>query len=136
MMIQPGSSGPYGAGIVIDREGAVFEEIAGLPAHPLLVHAAVVFVPLLALGGIAYALAPPLRYRLRWPVALLALAAAGAVVAARLSGDEFRNRLQAKKLISAEYVTKIAAHKEFGDATMWAALGLALATLVFVLAVP
>jgi hypothetical protein len=105
----------------------VFEEITGIPAHPLLVHAAVVFVPLLALGALAYALVPPLRFRFRWPVAL---------VAARLSGDAFRARLQAKNLISPEYVSKIADHKQFGDAAMYATLGLALATLVFVLAVP
>jgi hypothetical protein len=114
----------------------VFEEIAGLPAHPLLVHAAVVLLPLLAAGAIIYALFPAVRYRLRWPVGLLAVAGAGAVVAARLSGDDFRARLQAKNLLSAEYLPKVAAHKEFGDAAMWAALGLGLATLVFVLAVP
>jgi hypothetical protein len=114
----------------------VFEKIAGIPAHPLLVHAAVVFVPLLALGAIGYALVPPLRYRFRWPVALVAVAGAGSAVAARLSGDTFRARMQAKKLISPEYVSKIAEHKQFGDATMYATLGLALAALVFVIAVP
>jgi hypothetical protein len=114
----------------------VFEEIAGIPAHPLLVHAAVVFVPLLALGAIVYALFPRLRYRFRWPVALLALAGAGAAFAARMSGDEFRARLQTKGLTSPEILDKLVAHKQFGDATMWATFGLAVATLVFVVAVP
>ena len=36
----------------------MFEEFAGIPAHPLLVHAAVVFVPLLALAAVAYAFLP------------------------------------------------------------------------------
>jgi len=112
------------------------EEIAGIPAHPLIIHAAVVFVPLLALGAIVYAVFPALRFRFRWPVALVAVAAAGSVVAARLSGDAFRSRLIEKKLASPEILAKLVEHKQFGDATMWATLGLALATLVFLLAVP
>jgi hypothetical protein len=121
---------------VIDKEVSVFEQIAGLPAHPLLVHAAVVFVPLLALGSVLYALFARLRYRLRWPVGLLALAGAGAVVAAHQSGEAFRQRLVTKNLASPEILAKLVEHKQFGDATMWATLGLAVATLVFVLAVP
>jgi hypothetical protein len=114
----------------------VFEQIAGIPAHPLLLHATVVFVPLLAFGSVLYALFPRLRYRLRWPVGLLALAAAGSVVLTHQSGDAFRRRLVAKNLASPEILAKLVQHKQFGDATMWATLGLAVATLVFVLAVP
>jgi hypothetical protein len=114
----------------------VFDQIAGIPAHPLLVHAAVVFVPLLGLCSVVYALFPALRYRLRWPVGLLALAAAGSVVFARQSGEAFRSRLVAKNLASAEILAKLVDHKQLGDATMWATLGLAVATLVYVLAVP
>jgi hypothetical protein len=122
--------------MVIDRRAPVLEEIAGIPAHPLIIHAVVVFVPLLALGAIVYAVFPGLRFRLRWPVGLLALAGAGSAVAARMSGDAFRSRLVEKKLASPEILAELVEHKQFGDATMWAALGLALATLVFVLAVP
>jgi glucan phosphoethanolaminetransferase (alkaline phosphatase superfamily) len=114
----------------------VFEQFAGLPAHPLLVHAAVVFIPLLAGGSLLYALFARLRYRLRWPVGFLALAAAGATVFARQSGQAFRSRLIAKNLASPEILAKLVQHKQFGDATMWATLGLAVAALVFVLAVP
>jgi hypothetical protein len=121
---------------VIHKEAPVFEQIAGIPAHPLLVHAAVVFVPLLALGSVLYAVFAPLRYRLRWPVGLLALAGAGAAVLAHQSGEAFRRRLVARNLASPEILDKLVQHKQFGDATMWATLGLAVATLVFVLAVP
>jgi hypothetical protein len=114
----------------------VFEQIAGIPAHPLLVHAAVVFVPLLAVGSVLYALFAPLRYRLRWPVGLLALAGAGSTVLAHQSGDAFRRRLVTRNLASPEILAKLVQHKQFGDATMWATLGLAVATLVFVLAMP
>ena len=53
----------------------MFDRISGLPAHPLIVHAAVVLVPLLALGAIVYAVVPPLRKHFRWAVGLLAIAA-------------------------------------------------------------
>ncbi|MDT4987783.1 MAG: hypothetical protein QOI74_1877 [Micromonosporaceae bacterium] len=114
----------------------MFEEIAGIPAHPLLVHAAVVFVPLLAGGALLYAFFPRLRYRLRWPVGVVALAAAVAAVSAHQSGNAFRSRLIAKSLTSQAVLTKLVQHKQFGDAAMWATLGLAVATLVFLIAVP
>jgi hypothetical protein len=114
----------------------VFDQIAGMPAHPLLVHAAVVFIPLLAVGSVLYSLFPALRYRLRWPVGLLALAAAGSCVAAHQSGQAFRSRMIAKNLVSPEFLPRLASHSRLGDGAMWATLGLAVATLVFLLAVP
>jgi hypothetical protein len=114
----------------------MFEEITGIPAHPLLVHAAVVLVPLLALGAVVYGVIPALRFRVRWPVALLAVAAGVSVVAAHQSGEAFERRLRAGNLASEEILEKLIAHRQFGDATMYASLGLAVATLVFVLAVP
>jgi uncharacterized membrane protein len=54
-------------------------ELFGLPAHPLLVHAAVVLLPLAALATIVVAVVPKTR-RHYAPVALvLAIAALGAV---------------------------------------------------------
>ncbi len=64
-------------------------EINGLPLHPLLVHAAVVFGPLAALAAMVYAVLPSWRDRLRWPMAGLAVVAGLAIVAAYLSGNNF-----------------------------------------------
>ena len=50
----------------------MFEEFQGIPAHPLLLHAAVVFVPLLALATIAYAFVPFVRPHTRVVLGLLA----------------------------------------------------------------
>ena len=44
-------------------------EIAGLPLHPLVVHAAVVLIPLTALLTIGLAVLPRWRWLLRWPTA-------------------------------------------------------------------
>ena len=66
-------------------------EINGLPLHPLIVHAVVIFVPLGALSAILFAVMPRWRWLLRWPTLLLAV---GAVVVTRIaviSGNDLKN---------------------------------------------
>jgi hypothetical protein len=63
-------------------------EIAGLPLHPLVVHAAVVLTPLAVLLVVAFAIWPKHRWATRWPAAAFTLAAFVSAWAARLSGDE------------------------------------------------
>jgi hypothetical protein len=62
-------------------------EFNGVPLHPLVVHATVVFVPLAALGAILYAV-PRWRWLLRWPTLLVNLAAAVLVQVAVMSGGD------------------------------------------------
>jgi len=62
-------------------------EIAGLPLHALVIHAAVVFTPLAVLSALVFALVPRWRYLTRWPTAVLAVVALGSVWLARLSGQ-------------------------------------------------
>lgn len=61
-------------------------EIAGLPLHPLVVHAAVVLTPLAVLSAVVFAVVPKWRYLTRWPSALLTVGALVVVWVARLSG--------------------------------------------------
>jgi hypothetical protein len=63
-------------------------EFNGLPLHPLVIHAVVVFAPLAALCGLLYAVRPQWRWALRWPLVVLTLVAAGAAVVAALSGQD------------------------------------------------
>jgi uncharacterized membrane protein len=65
-------------------------EIAGLPLHPLVVHAAVVLTPLAVLLVLAFAVWPKHRWATRWPTAALTAAAFVAVWVARLSGNALR----------------------------------------------
>jgi hypothetical protein len=104
----------------------VFEEIAGLPIHPLAVHAAVVFVPLLALVAGAYALVPKLRGRLTWAAVTLAVIAPASAVVTVLSGDSFQQR-RGLPLEGA-----LADHRTLGLVTMTVTLVLAAVTLVLV----
>jgi len=62
-------------------------EIAGLPFHFLILHAAVVLAPLAALLAIAYALLPRWRYLTRWPTVVMAVVALVTVWMSRLSGQ-------------------------------------------------
>lgn len=69
-------------------------EIRGIPLHPLVVHAVVVFGPLAALTGLIHALVPRWRWATRWPLLILALVAAGSAVLAAASGSSLLNSRQ------------------------------------------
>ena len=67
--------------------------INGIPPHPLVVHAAVVLVPLAALFAIAYAVLPSRRWQTRTPAVVLAVVAAISVWLAAATGDNLKSRL-------------------------------------------
>ena len=71
----------------------MFNQINGLPAHVLIIHAAVVFTPLAALGAIAFAVLPRWRWLLRWPLLAGEAVALGSVLAAVHSGVIFKQNL-------------------------------------------
>lgn len=111
----------------------MFDQVNGLPVHALVLHAAVVFVPLLALGAIAYALVERWRTKIGWAVLLLAVTAPITALVAMLSGDELHERLleQGLKGRGAEVIND---HLGFGTRTFWFSLALGVITLVLVLA--
>jgi uncharacterized membrane protein len=111
----------------------VFEEFMGIPAHPLLVHAAIVLVPLLILVGLGYALVPALRTHLWWAALLLAVAAPGAALLAKLAGDAFRARLVRNDMASPEGLVAIDEHRTFGTNLVYAAAALGVLVIVLVL---
>lgn len=104
----------------------------GIPLHPLLVHAAVVFVPLLAVLAIAYALLNFVRPHIRWVLGLFAIATPIAALLAKLSGDAFFARLNSRDQITPEFLPKLEAHREFGTLTLYATIALAILTLALV----
>jgi len=110
----------------------VLTTIAGIPAHPLLIHAAVVFIPLLILGAIVYSAWPPFRDKITWAVVALAIIAPLSALFAKLSGENLKNELIAKKLTSPQLLVKIDQHNGYGDNTFWWTLALGILTLVLV----
>ena len=67
----------------------MFERFENLPLHVLVIHAAVVVLPVGALTGIAFALVPKWRWLLRWPVLVLGAGSALLAFVAMESGDAF-----------------------------------------------
>lgn len=75
------------------------EELFGLPAHPLIVHAAVVLLPLAAIATLACAAAPGLR-RHYAPITLaVVLAATVAVGLAQGSGEALEEQVDETELV-------------------------------------
>ncbi|HEX6148278.1 DUF2231 domain-containing protein [Nocardioides sp.] len=100
-------------------------EIGGLPLHPLVIHAAVVFAPLAALCAVGYAVASGLRDRLRWPMVALAVVATGAVVAAYLTG---RDLLESRPALGTKPL--VGTHEDRASLLLWVALGFGTVALV------
>jgi hypothetical protein len=74
-------------------------EIAGLPLHPLVVHAAVVLIPLSALLAIGLAVLPRSRWLLRWPTAVASVLAIALGFLATTSGEVARRVVYADKVL-------------------------------------
>lgn len=78
----------------------MFEKVFGLPAHPLVVHAAVVLVPIAVLAAFAYVLVPRLRHKVGWVLGLSAISGAGASIVAAETGDRFAKFLGGSEAIN------------------------------------
>lgn len=111
------------------KETPVFDRIGGLPVHVLVLHAAVVFIPLLALGAIVYAVMPRWRPRIGWAVVVLAIAAPLIAFVARESGLKLYNRVLARGT-SATGRQILDNHMHFGTMTMWFTIALGVVSLV------
>lgn len=75
------------------RVDSYLDTIAGLPVHALVVHAAVVLVPLAAVGAVLMAFWPAFSRRFGVLVVLVAAGGAGAAVVAKLSGEQLAERV-------------------------------------------
>jgi hypothetical protein len=107
-------------------------EINGLPLHPLIVHAAVIFGPLAALSGIGYAVWGSRRDQLRWPTLVLVVVAFLSIWAAYLSGDNFLENAPQFQKISGEFQERIEHHEELAGVLRWMTTGFFVVTVVAV----
>jgi uncharacterized membrane protein len=103
--------------------------INGLPLHPLVVHAAVVFTPIAGLLAIAY-LVPKWRHHLRWPLLVVTVLAAVFVWFASTTGDSLKHEadLRSAMAVNPALVAAIHHHEDLAgklQASTWvlAALG-------------
>ncbi|MGZ8660987.1 MAG: DUF2231 domain-containing protein [Actinomycetota bacterium] len=98
------------------------EKIFGLPAHPLLVHAPVILIPLCAIGAIWIAVSPTWRHRIGWIVVVLAGAAVGASQLAAGSGEALQDAMDKDTAL-------VDRHAELGETFVWFAFVFFLAVL-------
>ncbi|MFF5212055.1 hypothetical protein [Streptosporangium sp. NPDC000396] len=105
----------------------MFDEILGLPAHPLIVHAAVIFAPLLAVLAAVYGLAPRTRAALGWAVTTLAVIAPVTVLAARQSGEALKDGRFAS--VDGQLGQRLADHQSFAVPLLLSTLALGAVSL-------
>lgn len=110
----------------------MFDEIFGLPVHPLVVHAAVVFIPLLALLAAAYAVLPRWRGRLGWAVVLLGIAAPVSAMVARLSGEALVDTRFGGEYPEGVLGERVAEHADIAFPLVWCTLLLGVVSLLLV----
>jgi len=100
-------------------------EINGLPLHPLVVHAAVVFLPLAAMLALVYAGVPRWRWATRWPLVGLTAVALASIMTAYFSGKNF---LDSKPELKQSSAVKL--HEERAAVLFWVAIVFAVLVLL------
>jgi len=104
-------------------------ELNGVPLHPLVIHAVVVFVPLASLAAVAMSL-PKWRWLARWPALLLTLGATAACYVATLTGgDLMKDR-------GLEQLPLVKTHEAWGERLMIAMWIFAVLVIVAFWALP
>jgi hypothetical protein len=101
--------------------------VAGLPAHPLLVDAVAVLLPLATVCSIGLAVHRRVRRRFGWPVFVLTAVAVAAVPLAEATGVQLRNHLAAPNSL-------LARHEALGGQLLPWSLGFGVAVLLLVVA--
>lgn len=87
----------------------VFDEVFGVPTHPLVVHAPIVLIPLLAIASIVALFRSSWRERTTIPFALLAVIMVALLFAARQSGQALQE--------SGNVLGDVDRHTELADQT-------------------
>jgi uncharacterized membrane protein len=106
----------------------MYWSVGGLPAHILIIHAAVVFGPLAAVSALAYAGLPKYHDTLRWPTLVLAVIAFLAIWAAYLSGSNFFADARFDNF-SGEILEKIEKHEDYASTLRWIGTGFGIVTV-------
>ncbi len=97
-------------------ESGIFDSIAGLPLHPLVVHFAVVLLPLAALGLVVVVAVPKWADRFGWLTLAGLAVGTGAAFVAKESGEALAAR-----------VGDPGSHASWGDVLPWLSIGLLVA---------
>jgi hypothetical protein len=90
----------------------MFERFGDLPLHVLVIHLAVVVLPVSALTVLVFALVPRWRWFLRWPALILGVGALVCAYVAKQSGEAFVAAVPALQ-------KPVELHEERGNLLFW-----------------
>jgi hypothetical protein len=110
----------------------MFDQINGMPLHPLIIHAPVLGIPLAFLLAGLFAF-PRTRAWARWPLVITVLGATAATFAARESGQALSARLPLPA--DSPVLTLIRQHEALADQLFYIMLGYAVIAVATVLLV-
>lgn len=105
----------------------MIQNIAGVPAHPLFVHLAVISAPVAACFAIGWAIKPRLRAKIGTTTLILSAIAALSLVVTASAGEA----LLPSEGLSEENLGRMAQHAFLGDVAKFLAIALFLAVLAF-----
>ncbi|GAA2827912.1 DUF2231 domain-containing protein [Kribbella solani] len=97
----------------------MFERFGDLPLHVLVIHLAVVVLPVSTLTAIAFVAVPKWRRLLRWPALVLGVGALVCAFVAKKSGDAFVTALP-------QLLPLVQLHRSRGNLLLWFVLAFAV----------
>ncbi|SDS66576.1 hypothetical protein SAMN04488543_2147 [Friedmanniella luteola] len=103
----------------------MFSSVGDLPLHPLVLHAAVLGLPVTLLLAILFAY-PRTRNWARWPLALAGVGSLAAVFLAKESGEELQRAMLQSEALGGEAATLIIRHGELAEQLFLITIGLAV----------
>jgi uncharacterized membrane protein len=111
----------------------MFDQINGMPLHPLILHVPVIGIPLAFLLAVLFAV-PRTRVWARWPLALTVLGATAATFAAKQSGEALKARMGLKS--GNPVGDLIERHEALANQLFYIMLGYSVIAVAAVLLVP
>jgi hypothetical protein len=103
----------------------VFDSIGDLPLHPLVIHAAVLGVPVTLLLALLFTV-PRTRSWARWPLAIAGVGSLGAVFVARESGEALMTMLLTSERLGDEAALLVFRHSELATSLLYLTAALAV----------
>jgi hypothetical protein len=105
----------------------MFDKIGNLPLHPLVIHAAVIGIPLAILLAFLFAF-PKTRAWARWPLAIVGVGATAVTFVARQSGLALEASLGIRP--PSPVATLIAKHYQLGNQLLYIMIGFTVIALL------
>jgi hypothetical protein len=112
----------------------VFSSIGDLPLHPLVLHAAVLGLPVTLLLALLFAV-PRTRSWARWPLAVAGVGSLGAVYLAKESGQALQRVMLQNEMLGGQAADLVVRHSQLADQLFIITLGLAVVTVASALLV-